>query len=179
MSSTRTFNKIFGIGLGKTGTVSLKTALERLGFKIALYPSGNTFFKQIDEADGAVDLSISCRFEELDEKYPDSLFICPVRDLESWLRSCSVQYAKPQRWNVLGTKYRLMMFGTDIYNREKFIEAYYKHEKRVKNYFKDRNDLLIINIIGGEGYEKLCPFLGMEILNDKFPHEHKTNFTSS
>lgn len=174
MLSTRTFNKVFGIGLGKTGTVSLKAGLERLGLKISLYPSGNTFFKDIDESDGAVDLSISCRFEELDKKYPNSLFICPIRDLETWLKSCSVQYRDEQRWNVLGTKYRNLMFCTDIYNREKFINAYFRHEERIENYFKNRSDLLIINIIEGEGYEKICPFLGLPTINEKFPHEHKT-----
>ncbi len=169
------YNKIFCIGLGKTGTVSLTRALEKLGFKIALYPSGNAFYQQIDDSDGASDLSISCRFEELDTKYPNSKFICPVRDIKSWLVSCSKQYKEHQRENVLGTKYRNLMFGTDIYNREKFVDAYFRNDKKITKYFENReNDILYINIIKGEGYKKLCSFLGLDVLDDKFPHEHKT-----
>lgn len=172
---SRNFNKIFCIGLGKTGTVSLTKALERLGFKIALYPSGHMFFEDIDSSDGASDLSISCRFEELDQKYPNSKFICQVRDLNSWLISCSYQYAEHQRWNVLGTKYRNMMFGTDVYDRKKFVDSWFRHEKRVEEYFKDRKqDLLIMNIVNGDGYDKLCKFLELEPLQENFPHEHKT-----
>ncbi|MFX1392087.1 MAG: sulfotransferase [Promethearchaeota archaeon] len=30
----------------------------------------------------------------------------------------------------------------------------------------------MLDIVGGEGYEKFCPFLGKKILNKKFPHEN-------
>jgi predicted SAM-dependent methyltransferase len=35
------------------------------------------------------------------------------------------------------------------------------------------DDLLIFNICGGEGYETLCPFLGLPILGEPFPHENR------
>ena len=35
-------------------------------------------------------------------------------------------------------------------------------------------DLLIIDITKGEGWEKLCLFLNKEIPNTEFPHRHKT-----
>jgi hypothetical protein len=45
----------------------------------------------------------------------------------------------------------------------------------VKEYFRDRpDDLLVMNICAGEGWEKLCPFLGLAIPKVKFPHEFKT-----
>jgi len=42
----------------------------------------------------------------------------------------------------------------------------------VMDYFKDRpDDLLIIDICSGEGFEKLAPFLGRPLPAQPFPHK--------
>ena len=48
------------------------------------------------------------------------------------------------------------------------------HNKEVREYFKDRpNDLLVMNICAGDGWEKLCPFLDKNIPAGPFPYMHK------
>src|SRR5206468_7692898 len=55
-------------------------------------------------------------------------------------------------------------------NEEVYIERYERHNREVIEYFNDRgNDLLILNITGGEGWEKLCPFLGKPVPRVRFP----------
>jgi len=49
------------------------------------------------------------------------------------------------------------------------------HENTVKQYFAGQPDkLLVLDIIKGEGYDKLCPFLGLDVLDKPFPHEQNT-----
>ena len=66
-----------------------------------------------------------------------------------------------------------------FYNREGYIkkELAFKENKcnDIKEYFKDRpGDLLVMNICEGEGWEKLCPFLGVPIPNEPFPNVNKS-----
>ena len=45
-----------------------------------------------------------------------------------------------------------------------------EHERRVRAYFADRpDDLLVIDISAGEGWEALCPFLGVPVPDKPFP----------
>ena len=52
-----------------------------------------------------------------------------------------------------------------------FKQAYYRHLKRVEEHFKDRQkDLLIMNIVEGDGFETLINFLYNDFRDRKFPH---------
>jgi hypothetical protein len=54
------------------------------------------------------------------------------------------------------------------------IEVYRRHNKDVLNYFKQREqDLLVLDFSKGDGWEKLCNFLHKEIPNVPFPHANK------
>ena len=69
---------------------------------------------------------------------------------------------------------RVRMYGYDHglgYREELLAEAYTRHKNQVLDYFRNRtDDLLITNIVDGEGWEKLCPFLDVPIPNLQFPH---------
>jgi hypothetical protein len=40
----------------------------------------------------------------------------------------------------------------------------------VHDYFRERpDDLLVLNICAGEGWERLCPFLGQDVPGIPFP----------
>ena len=80
--------KIFGIGLSRTGTLSLTEALKELGYRTVHYPPIPKFFKYIDENDAFTDITVSCNYKILDKKYLGSKFILTIRDKESWLKSC-------------------------------------------------------------------------------------------
>ncbi|MEM6598284.1 MAG: sulfotransferase, partial [Cyanobacteria bacterium P01_C01_bin.69] len=69
---------------------------------------------------------------------------------------------------------RMHIYESVTFDRGKFIDAYHRYHADVRRYFKDRpNDLLEMNIVEGEGWEKLCPFLEMPVPEAAFPHRNK------
>jgi hypothetical protein len=65
---------------------------------------------------------------------------------------------------------REAVYGSTDFNVGLMVTAYNRHIEDVSNYFKNRqNNLLIINICDGEGWNILCPFLSKSIPNEPFP----------
>lgn len=91
------FNKIFNIGLPRTGTTSLNAAVNMLGFKSIHNPK--KFRKQamegqyrFDDDDWRALTNFGEHFyPQLDQAYPNSKFILTVRDEMDWLRSWEQQ----------------------------------------------------------------------------------------
>src|SRR5690349_19921009 len=100
--------KVFGLGLSKTGTSSLSEALNYLGIKTIHYPSdeltwrelrsGNYRLTLMNEWQGAVDISVAPFYPQLDQAFPQSKFILTVREKEAWLRSCEQHWALMHEW---------------------------------------------------------------------------------
>jgi hypothetical protein len=161
--------KIFGIGLSRTGTKSLYTALQILGYKAIHYPLSEEDF---DKFEVLTDTPISWRYKLLDGRYPNSKFILTVRDLPQWLKSCERFFfnKEPNMWDQMN---RLMCYGTVTFNKDRFAAAYQSHLTGVQAYFANRpNDLLVLNVTGGDGWEKLCAFLDRAVPKVSFPWEH-------
>jgi hypothetical protein len=56
------------------------------------------------------------------------------------------------------------LFGDGMFDRATYAAAYERYVADVRHYFCDRaDDLLVLDICAGEGWEKLCPFLGMPV----------------
>lgn len=172
-------NKVFGIGLSKTATASLTQAMRILGYKSKHYLLNPDV--DIIEHEFLIDMPIQTRYQEYDKKYPGSKFILTVRDKESWLRSCMNHFRSPVRnKNSLSYKYRIEQTGINGYNEDIFSRTYDQHIENIKEYFKQREgDLLILDICGGEGWDKLCAFLGKEIPKQPFPKIHVSKNKSS
>jgi hypothetical protein len=50
------------------------------------------------------------------------------------------------------------------------VRDYQNRNEEVRSYFADRpGDLLVLDVVGGEGWERLCPFLGLEPPAGPFP----------
>lgn len=169
--------KVFGIGLARTGTTSLTRALRILGYRAVHFP---TSFDQILYHDAATDTSVAYRFEELDRLFPGSKFILTMRDEQSWLASYSrfrsLQVRIGQDWPMLRETRRVreVLFGTQEFDPETWLAGYRRHTARVLDYFASRpQDLLVMNITAGDGWEKLCPFLGKPIPPIPFPNLNK------
>lgn len=98
--------KIIGAGFGRTGTASMKDALELLGYKkchhmkevmlsdkqIAMFDrvSQNLEVDWDDVFDGfeaAVDWPAAARYKDLMQKYPEAKVILTARDPEAWYQS--------------------------------------------------------------------------------------------
>jgi hypothetical protein len=62
------------------------------------------------------------------------------------------------------------------YDKEMLIAQYEKHNKDVIEYFKGRdNDLLVINLSDPDAYSKFCEFIGVKSDKNNFPWENKTS----
>jgi hypothetical protein len=109
-------------------------------------------------------------FKRLDERYPNSKFILTVRDSEPWLRSQIKDFGRaetPMRKWIYGA-------GAPLGNEARYVARYEAHNAEVLEYFKDRSrDLLVMDLTKGDGWPKLCAFLGAEIPNTPFPHANK------
>jgi hypothetical protein len=196
MKSTHEINnqgKIFGIGLSKTGTTSLNKALELLGYTswhdprellgfdedMNLRLSGFTMTQ-----DALTDTTPARFFRELDSRYPNSKFILTTRDVESWLKSCknfwkiNFNSIEDRSTIALTDKLHIDLYNSAKFNKSKFKKGYMDHTQNVLAHFKDRkNNLLVLNISDGDGWDKLCPFLNKPIPSTPFPNENKRDKT--
>ena len=167
-------NKVFGIGLSKTGIMSLNKALEILRYSSRPYPQDLNIF---DKIDAGTDITVASEYKYLDEKYPSSKFILTIRDCGTWLPSIIKHHKRrpPHKMREFVLVTRKKVWGSIDPTEKQMVIAYEKHLSDVKSHFSSRpNDLLVLNIINGEGWEKLCPFLNKKILNENFPWENKT-----
>lgn len=172
--------KIFCLGLSKTATTSLTDALEIIGFRAAHWNYTRYVFQYTDngieidfekfrEHDAFADTPIARIYPELDREFPGSKFILTVRDVSRWEKSFSNQFGKgtPDRFSA---RLHLDLYGTDSYEREMCVAAFNRHTEEVLKYFSGREqDLLVMDITRGDGWDKLCPFLGRPVPDVNFP----------
>lgn len=175
--------KVFGIGLGRTGTKSLTKALRQLGFCIHHYPDDSVTAMEVvsgrpysilDRCDGLTDLHATTRFKELDKQYPGSKFILTVRDRTPWLDSCLRHFEQykanpdPNPIRSMSKTLHLKAYGSDDFDTKAFEDAWATNINSAIEHF-GRQRLLLIDIVKGEGWEKLCPFLGVANPGRPFP----------
>jgi len=175
--NSKDFNKIFCIGLSRTGTLSVHEALKKLGFTSVHYPKLANLWSVVDKNDAISDTPVSINYIKLDKHYPNSKFILTTRNLNDWLKSAKWFFGKAKQKDGKLTFQQIyireILYGSKWFNREKYKEGFLTYHDKVFQYFKNRpEDLLVMNILEGDGYEKLCPFLNLKILNEKFPHKH-------
>jgi hypothetical protein len=166
-------HRAWGIGLGRTGTASFCESLRILGYQNVVH---NPTFEQLPHLDGAADNGCTIFYKYLDYKFPNSKFVLLMRDLKPWLDSAEYIHGHEpvDRSEDLVIMRRMLLYGTAVFDREKFIDAYHRHHDDVKRYFHNRpEDLLEMNITSGDGWEKLCPFLGLPIPDHPFGHTNK------
>ncbi len=167
--------KYFGIGLSKTATSSLRQAFAILGFRAKHYLREFEYYDKMDLWDFYDDLPVPMRYKELDERFPESKFIYTNRSMNEWLDSCKVHWGRKAHITKSDwPKYRTELFGQLAYNPEVFQRTYEQHKLEVVEYFKDRpDDLVIMDICAGDGWETLCPFIGKATPKVPFPHKNK------
>lgn len=193
-SQSQFSNKIFGIGLSRTGTKSLTIALASLGYKAVHWRNLNQIlsFEDFYSVDVATDTYVSYQFETLYYLFPNSKFIYTVRNESNWVKSVTKHFnsEKPKLFkqkyiqdlrNNLTTgihiedsyysQIQYMTIHDALYGRfENWLEAYRAHDERVRHFFQnDPERLLVMNITNGDGWEKLCNFLGKPIPKREFP----------
>lgn len=176
-------NKVFEIGVMKTGTSSLGKAFEILGFKhkgwdAKLYEkfcqekSPNVLINELEKHDAFEDGPWhDVDYKWLDMKYPGSKFIVLERNTLDWLRSMQRHHVREFNPTI-----------PDAYLDDRWInpsdnfllsEIQRKQNKyqEIENYFQYRkSDFLRLNIcMGNDRWSKLCNFLNRPIPDEPFP----------
>lgn len=183
--------KIFGIGLGRTGTTTLTEALFTLDIDCAHWQNPITF-QIIDNIDiymfgASADSPVAQRFEQLYYLYPNARFIWTSRPVEAWaaslrhrqLRSTGARNLS-ELASVLGREqapYMAARAEADwaLYMHKAGLEAaYVRFEQRVRHFFADKpaDKLLEFRVVEGEGWPQLCGFLGLGLPDLPFPWEN-------
>jgi len=172
--------KVFGIGMFKTGTTSLGRCFEILGYKTLhgpwwpenqmildpwyrnpkAWPQYHNNLKALtQDFEAFQDYPWMFLYEELDSWYPDAKFILTARDSEA------VAESDLRMWKRMGMK--------SIPPKQQFIDRYQDHYHQVIKYFKNKDNLLIVNLAAGDDWDKICNFLDKPIPNRPFPHLNK------
>jgi len=182
--------KVFCIGISRTGTTSLIKALRLLDYKTIHNPlsiirieDGKLVLKPkvVARYEALADSMVAIMYKELDSAFPGSKFILTVRDVDSWIISMRrVQRIYPiLRLHPLIRQICLEAFGKEgLDDEEAMKETFLKHNREVLEYFQERNDLLIMNFAEGDGWEKLCGFLDKPVPDSAFPHSNKQSILS-
>jgi hypothetical protein len=179
--------RILGVGLSKTGTTSLHRALGILGYKSVHFDCHrlndvidgtcrNPDFRRYDDVDAVLDIPTACFFEELMQAYPECSCILTKRDEDSWWKSIEAHVNRrspvakrsdsPFKWDL-----RHYTYGSAVAHEFLFRKKYREHNERVVSRVPTER-LLIMDIASGDGWEKLCPFLGLTIPDIDFPHQN-------
>lgn len=176
--------KVFCIGFHKTGTTSLAMALKLLGYRVT-GPNGtkdkDIASKVWDMADSLVqeynafqDNPWPVIYKEMDRKYPGSKFIFMTRSSDSWISS------QVRDFGTRETPMRKWIYGVGCPqgNEDTYIARFERHNKEVIEYFENRpDDLLVLDLPRGDGWEQLCKFLTKEIPAAPFPHANKASWS--
>lgn len=186
--------RVFGIGMHKTATTSLHTACETLGFISGHWQTAHwakAIWREMNEEGRSAtlekhyvlcDLPIPLLYRKLDTAYPGSKFILTVRDEWTWLTSVRKHWSyqlNPFRsaWDSDPFSHRVhqLLYGRKDFDPTTMLNRYRRHNAEVLEYFRHRpQDLLVMDMEKKEGWDKLCPFLGVPIPAEAYPMKFVT-----
>jgi tetratricopeptide (TPR) repeat protein len=189
----RTRGKVFGIGLSRTGTTSLAAALAQLGL-LTLHWANRLTGEMLSDSDlplfdAFLDTPACMNFERNYYLYPQSKFIYTTRPWPDWVGSWTA-YTQ-HRWQLSGyddiadimQRPDQFEFGTQFadvhlalyYNHGSYEQAFDAYDRRVRIFFADKpaDRFLQLDLFGGDGWAKLCAFLGVDPPDGAFPWENR------
>lgn len=192
--------EIIGAGMGRTGTASLKVALEALGIGRCYHMSEvlkNPGFVQgwVDAADGNPDWDAifsgyaatvdnpGCNYwRELAAHYPTAKVILTTRDANKWFESTSetihsADFARHMENSPFGE-----MIQKTIWNR---MDNRMQDREYMVEFFNTRSAEIIASIPAekllvyqvSDGWEPLCEFLNVPLPDMEFPRINSRNET--
>lgn len=191
--------QVIGAGIGRTGTYSLKTALNDLGFgpchhmeavasnqpvQLPLWQAalkGQPDWAAIyDGFNSAVDWPTARFFRELHAAYPQAKFVLGTRSPESWAESFGSTIYKlideadkvpphMQDWLAMATE-TVVQTGIPLGADKAGLEAaFVAHANAVKAAIPA--DQLLVHDVK-DGWEPLCAFLGAPVPDAPFPRSN-------
>ncbi len=188
--------KVIGAGIGRTGTLSLKTALEKLGFgpchhmievlenmavqlppwqaAVAGQPEWDVVYKGYNSA---VDWPTARFFRELHVAYPDAKFILGYRSPQSWAESFSQTIYRAlsdisqapeeqQDWLRMVTELITQNGIPPGLDVAELEQAFAAHVEAVKSSIPPEQCLVFE---AKDGWEPLCAFLEVPVPDEPYP----------
>lgn len=191
--------KVISVGFGRTGTMSLRMALNELGYGPCYHmedvlsdmqtrvphwtaaidgtPDWSTIY---DGFNSAVDWPTAAFWQDLADAFPDARIILSSRSAESWCKSFSQtilavlsapdMWPEPQReW--LEMCHRLVVQNTfhSQTDQDHLIATFNTHEAAVKATIAP--DRLLVHA-APDGWEPLCAFLGNAVPDTPYPRSN-------
>lgn len=180
-------HRVFGIGLSRTGTLSLACALEMLGWRTAHFPHDRRTFEQLRTGDLDLDLfrcydavcdtPVVPHYAQLSEMFPTSKFILTVRDRDDWHASAARFWDETaiEQEDAFHRFVNTAVYGIERYERDRFDYVYDRHLASVRAHFDAAPYRLLELDICGEPdpWKPLCEFLGREHPSHQFPHQNQ------
>ena len=191
--------KVVGAGLGRTGTHSLKIALQMLlgapcyhMVEVFQHPEHVPTWHAAARGEAvdweglmtgyaaAVDWPASAFWPELSAAFPDALILLSVRDPEAWWQSTQNtifsaidRQVEPERqaWHDMVTAMFEARFTTDLKCREACLPAFERHNADVIS--RAPADRLLV-WQASDGWAPLCAALDLPIPDDPFPLTNTT-----
>jgi hypothetical protein len=184
--------KVIGVGLGRTGTMSLKLALERIGFgpcyhmaELIMNPARIPLWMAVTEGKpdweavfegypATMDYPACLYWKELTSAYPQAKVILTLRDPDKWFESTQATiFSEPMTQRILSTPLAPFFertvwrdFGERIHDRA-FMKAYFeRHTAAIRAGIPKKR---VLEYEVSQGWGPLCEFLGVEVPDTPFP----------
>lgn len=182
--------EIIGAGFGRTGTESMKRALEMLGYgpcyhMYEVIPHRDRYETWQGIYDGTVapdwdavfdgfratvDWPAARYWRALAAHFPQARILLTWRDPESWYasmeRTILTLLRDPDKTEGMAPRLRRDVFGGNVQDKDHVISVYERNLAEVREAFgPDR--LLTYEL--GSGWEPLCRFLGLDIPSAPYP----------
>lgn len=188
--------QIIGAGVGRTGTLSLRAALETLlggpcyhMFEVREHPEHIPLWHAAARGEAvdwqallgayraAVDWPASAFWPEISAAFPDAIILLSTRSAESWWKSASdtifpaTQSAPDSAWRRMIDTMFANRFTTAIDDKDAAIAAFEAHNRRVRAAAAPAR---LVEWQPGDGWAPLCKALAMPIPDLPFPHVNST-----
>lgn len=192
--------EVIGAGFGRTGTVSLKLALEMLGFKpchhmteVFAHPEQVPFWDRAAQGErmnwddvfssykASCDWPSSAFYKELADYYPKGKVILTLRDPKAWYKSVSstiirgMRKPEPGQTHILPGIFAPLLIGEKTFGNDfseaHMMDVFMRHNEEVKRTIPaDR--LLVFQAT--DGWAPLCAFLGVKAPDVPYPQANST-----
>ena len=193
--------KVVGAGVGRTGTASLKVALEQLlggrcHHMLEIIGDPSQVPRWTDALEGRevdwqgllsgyvaqVDWPGAAFWREITEANPDALVLLSTRDPEAWYRSASNTifnvFENPppglDQWFDTVRKMLAERFCDDLEDPAETIAAFERHNAEVRAGVPAER---LLEWTASEGWEPICERLGVAVPDEPFPVTNTTNDT--
>ncbi|MGI9169631.1 MAG: sulfotransferase family protein [Caulobacteraceae bacterium] len=192
---------VIGAGLGRTGTMSLKLALETLGFgpcyhmvEVFKNPDAPALWEAAADALAAgtpidwgpifegykatVDWPGATFWRELAEAYPAAKVILTVRDPDAWFASTQATIFRRDYAAAPTTPFESMlhkvigaMFDRRMHDRDHAVAVFERHNAQVRAAIAPER---LLTFEAAQGWEPLCAFLGVAAPDEPMPRANST-----